>query len=40
MGEQDVPGYEALFSELEHLALFDVEARALLGRIADDYRSI
>lgn len=40
IGEQDVPGYEALFGELEHLAAFDAEARAILGRITDDYRSL
>lgn len=40
MDERDVPDYEALFSELERLALFDGDARALLGRIADDYRSL
>ncbi len=39
MGERDVPDYEALFDELERLAVFDNEARALLGRIADDYRT-
>jgi len=40
MDERDVPDYEPLFSELERLALFDGDARALLGRIADDYRSL
>ncbi len=40
MGEGDVPDYEALFDELMRLAVFDGEARALLRRIADDYRSL
>ncbi len=40
MDERDVPDYEVLFSELERLALFDDDARALLDRIADDYRSL
>jgi hypothetical protein len=35
MGERDVPDYEELFSELERLAVFNGEARALLDRIAD-----
>ncbi len=40
MGERDVSDYEALFGELRHLAVFDGDARELLGRIADDYRSL
>jgi transcriptional regulator with XRE-family HTH domain len=40
MGERDVPDYEALFGELEHLAVFDGEAQTLLDRILDDYRSL
>lgn len=40
IGEQDVPDYEALFGELEHLAVFGGDARAVLCRIADDYRSL
>lgn len=40
MGEQDVPDYEALFGELEHLAVFGAQAHAVLARIADDYRSL
>ena len=40
MGERDVPDYEALFGELQHLAVFDNDARELLGRIANDYRSL
>ncbi|MGH3853248.1 MAG: helix-turn-helix domain-containing protein [Pseudonocardiaceae bacterium] len=36
MDERDVPDYEALFSELERLAVFDGAARAVLGRITDD----
>lgn len=37
MGERDVSDYEALFGELQRLAVFDGEARELLSRIADDY---
>lgn len=40
MGEREVPDYQALFDELEHLAVFDDEAHAVLDRIADDYRSL
>jgi hypothetical protein len=40
MGERDLLDYEALFGELQHLAVFDDEARELLSRIADDYRSL
>lgn len=40
MGERDVPDYEALLGELERLAAFDGEARMVLERIADDYRSL
>lgn len=40
MDEREVPDYEALFGELERLAVFDGEARAVLDRIADDYRSL
>ncbi|MGH3827360.1 MAG: helix-turn-helix domain-containing protein [Pseudonocardiaceae bacterium] len=40
MDERDVPDYAALFAELERLAVFGGEARAVLGRIADDYRSL
>lgn len=38
IGERDVPDYEALFDELEHLAVFDDDAREILQRIAHDYR--
>lgn len=40
MDGRDVTDYEALFGELERLAVFEGEARAVLGRIADDYRSL
>lgn len=40
MGERDVPDYEALFGELRQLAVFDGDAQRLLGRIADEYRSL
>jgi hypothetical protein len=40
MGEHDLPDYEELFGELTHLAVFDDDARALLHRIADDYRTL
>jgi transcriptional regulator with XRE-family HTH domain len=40
MGGRDVHDYEALFGELERLAVFDDEARAVLAQIADDYRSL
>lgn len=40
MGERDVPDYEALLGELQRLAVFDGGARTVLGRIADDYRSL
>lgn len=40
MGEREVPGYEALFGELEGLSVFNGEARKILDRIADDYRSL
>lgn len=40
MGERDVPDYETLFGELRYLAVFDGDARELLSRIADDYRSL
>lgn len=40
MGERDVPDYQALFDELQHLAVFDNKARELLNQIANDYRSL
>ncbi|MGH3806192.1 MAG: helix-turn-helix domain-containing protein [Pseudonocardiaceae bacterium] len=36
----DVATYEALFSELERMAVFEDEARAGLQRIADEYRAL
>ncbi|MGQ0775583.1 MAG: Scr1 family TA system antitoxin-like transcriptional regulator [Pseudonocardiales bacterium] len=35
-----VPDYEALFDQLARLAVFDDEARTMLGRITDDYRTL
>lgn len=35
---EDIATYEALFSELERMAVFGHEARAELHRIADEYR--
>lgn len=40
IGERDVPDYAALFDELEHLAVFNDQARATLSQITDDYRSL
>ncbi|MGQ0715985.1 MAG: helix-turn-helix domain-containing protein [Pseudonocardiales bacterium] len=35
----DIATYETLFSELEHMAVFEDEARARLRRVADEYRA-
>jgi transcriptional regulator with XRE-family HTH domain len=40
IGDDDVSDYEALFGELEQLAVFDGEARTILERIVDDYRAL
>lgn len=40
MGEREVPDDEALFDELEKLAVFGDDARVLLYRVADDYRQL
>jgi len=37
---RDVADYEKLFAELEAIASFDNDARAILSRIANDYRSL
>ncbi len=37
---RDVEDYEALFGELEQLAVFGEEAAAIAGRIADEYRNL
>lgn len=36
----DVAAYDVLFGELEKLAVYGDDARALLGEIADDYRAL
>jgi len=34
----DLADYDALFTELEQMAAFDDDARALIGRVATEYR--
>jgi transcriptional regulator with XRE-family HTH domain len=38
--ERDVATYESLFAELERVATFGEDARAVLGRLADRYRAL
>ncbi len=37
---EDIKGYERLFARLDALAAFGDAARAVLGRVADDYRTL
>jgi transcriptional regulator with XRE-family HTH domain len=36
----DIADYEALFAELEQMAVYDDEARALITRVAEEYRAL
>jgi hypothetical protein len=36
----DIADYDALFTELEQMAVYDDEARALITRVAEEYRAL